>query len=161
MTQIRVLSVTETIITVVWPFGKTECSRHRTTKFPNSESPIFTMKFLFWFFYWFWEYILRLFWDLERIRKGCEIAIYKLQNVLPYCLIKQVNKIIGIRNSKIWLFNDVSKIKIRKMNTIFNQNITFFSILSKNSFAKRSYYINYFLCLTQDSNLSQKSQSIL
>ena len=26
------------------------CSRHRTTKFPNSESPIFTTKFLFWFF---------------------------------------------------------------------------------------------------------------
>ena len=23
------------------------CSRHRTTKFPNSESPIFTTKFLF------------------------------------------------------------------------------------------------------------------
>ena len=89
------------------------------------------------------------------------ISIYKLQNVLPYYLIKQVNKIIGIRNLKIWLFNDVSKIKIRKMNTIFNQNITFFSILSKNSFAKRSYYINYFLSLTQDSNLSQKSQSIL
>ena len=27
------------------------CSRHRTTKFPNSESPIFTTKFLFWFFF--------------------------------------------------------------------------------------------------------------
>ena len=26
------------------------CSRHQTTKFPNSESPIFTTKFLFWFF---------------------------------------------------------------------------------------------------------------
>ena len=26
------------------------CSRHRTTKFANSESPIFTTKFLFWFF---------------------------------------------------------------------------------------------------------------
>ena len=85
MTQIRVLSLTETIITVVWPFGKTECSRHRITKFPNSESPIFTTKFLFWFFYWFWEYILRLFWDLERIRKGCIISMYELQSVSPYC----------------------------------------------------------------------------
>ena len=27
------------------------CSRHRITNFPNSESPIFTMKFLFWFFH--------------------------------------------------------------------------------------------------------------
>ena len=26
------------------------CSRHRTTKFTNSESPRFTTKFLFWFF---------------------------------------------------------------------------------------------------------------
>ena len=26
------------------------CSRHRTTNFPNSESRIFTTKFLFWFF---------------------------------------------------------------------------------------------------------------
>ena len=85
-------------------------SRHRTTNFPNSESRIFTMKFLFWPFWWFWEQILRLLWDLERIRKGCVISIYKLQNVSPYCLIKQVNKILGIRNSEIWLFDDVSKI---------------------------------------------------
>ena len=46
-------------------------------------------------------------WDLERTRKGCVISIYKLQNVLPYCLIKQVNKILGIPNSEIWLFDDV------------------------------------------------------
>ena len=75
------------------------CSRHRTTKFTNSKSPIFTTKFLFWFFQWFWEHILRLLWDLERIRKGCVVSIYKLQSVLPYCLIKQVNKILGIQNS--------------------------------------------------------------
>ena len=30
-------------------------------------------------------------------------------HVWPYCLIKQVNKILGIRNSEIWLFDDVSK----------------------------------------------------
>ena len=60
-------------------------SRHRTTNFPNSESRIFTTKFLFWFFLWFWEHILRLLWDLERIRKGCVISIYKLQSVSPYC----------------------------------------------------------------------------
>ena len=39
------------------------------------------------------------------------ISIYKLQNVSPYCLIKQVNKILGIRNLEIWLFDDVSKMK--------------------------------------------------
>ena len=55
-------------------------------------------------------YFGRPLWDLERIRKGCVISIYKLQNVSPYCLIKQVNKILGIRNSEIWLFDDVSKI---------------------------------------------------
>ena len=53
---------------------------------------------------------MRLLRDLERIRKGCVISIYKLQSVSPYCLIKQVNKILGIRNSEIWLFDDVSKI---------------------------------------------------
>ena len=41
------------------------------------------------------------------------ISIYKLQNVLPYCLIKRINKILGIRNSEIWLFNDVSKILVK------------------------------------------------
>ena len=40
------------------------------------------------------------------------ISIYELQNISPYCLIKQVNKILGIRNSEIWLFDDVSKIFI-------------------------------------------------
>ena len=45
---------------------------------------------------------MRLLWDLERIRKGCVISIYELQNVSPYCSIKQVNKILGIRNSEIW-----------------------------------------------------------
>ena len=40
------------------------------------------------------------------------ISIYKLQNVSPYCLKKQVNKILGIRNSEIWLFDDVSKIYV-------------------------------------------------
>ena len=33
-----------------WISWHLSCSRHRTTKFPNSESPIFTTKFLFWFF---------------------------------------------------------------------------------------------------------------
>ena len=41
------------------------------------------------------------------------ISIYKLQSVSSYCLIEQVNKILGIRNSEIWLFDDVSKIKVR------------------------------------------------
>ena len=50
---------------------------------------------------------MRLLWDLERIRKGCVISLYKLQNVLSYYLIKLVNKILGIRNSEIWLFDDV------------------------------------------------------
>ena len=98
------------------------CSRHWTTKFPNSECPIFTTKFLFWFFWWFWEHILRLLCDLERIRKGCVISIYKLQNVSSYCLIKQVNKILGIRNSEIWLFDDVSKInRIKKKSELFTK----------------------------------------
>ena len=38
------------------------------------------------------------------------ISIYKLQSVSPCCLIKQVNKILGIQNLEIWLFDDVSKI---------------------------------------------------
>ena len=53
---------------------------------------------------------MRLRWDLERIRKGCVISKYKLQNVSPYSLIKQIDKILGIRNSEIWLFDDVNKI---------------------------------------------------
>ena len=44
--------------------------------------------------------------------KGCVISKYKLQSGLPYCLIKQVNKILGIQNSEIWLFDDMSKILI-------------------------------------------------
>ena len=40
-------------------------------------------------------------------------TIYKLQNVSPYCLIKQVNKILGIGNSEIWLFDDVIYEKTR------------------------------------------------
>ena len=35
---------------VLLNFDLLSCSRHRTTKFTNSESPIFTTKFLFWFF---------------------------------------------------------------------------------------------------------------
>ena len=62
---------------------------------------------------------MRLLWDLERTRKGCVISIYKLQNVLPYCLIKQVNKILGIRNSEIWFFDDVSKNWREKINWLF------------------------------------------
>ena len=46
------------------------------------------------------------------------ISIYKLQNVSPYCLINQVNKILGIRNSEIWLFDDVSKISVSKTSQI-------------------------------------------
>ena len=55
------------------------------------------------------------------------ISIYKLQNVLPYCLIKQVNKILGIRNSEIWLFDDVSKIKeiISKNGVKYIQTVSY------------------------------------
>ena len=74
------------------------CSRHRTTKFTNSESPIFTTKFLFWFFSWFWEHILKLLWDLERIRKGCVVSIYKLQSVSPWWL-----RNFSVHNSKFWI----------------------------------------------------------
>ena len=42
------------------------------------------------------------------------ISIYKLQSVSSYCLIKQVNKTLGIRNSEIWLFHDLSKINVEK-----------------------------------------------
>ena len=64
--------------------------------YPYINIEIFVLIFL-----WFWEHILRLLWDLERIRKGCVISIYKLQSVSPYCLIKHENKILGIRNSDI------------------------------------------------------------
>ena len=61
--------------------------------------------------------------DLERIRKGCMISIYKLQSVLPYCLIKQVNKILGIWNSEIWLFDDREQdISFEIQNTKFQMD---------------------------------------
>ena len=77
-------------------------------RIPNIYNEIFVLTL-----YRFWEHNLRLLWDLERIREGFVISIYKLQNVSPYCLLKQVNKILGIWNSEIWLLHDVSKIIIR------------------------------------------------
>ena len=52
------------------------------------------------------------------------ISIYKLQNVSPYCLIKQINKILGIRNSEIWLFDDVSKIIFLQFSCFSRLNIS-------------------------------------
>ena len=61
------------------------------------------------------------------------ISIYKLQNVSPYCLIKQVNKILGIRNSGIWLFDDVSKIVYWHFISYFEQIKQMTNFHGKNS----------------------------
>ena len=57
---------------------------------------------------------MRLLWDLERIRKGCLISIYKLQSVLPYCWSSKKTKYWGFIICKFGCFDDVSKILFLK-----------------------------------------------
>ena len=87
------------------------------------------------------------------------ISIYKLQNVSPYCLIKQVNKILGIRNSEIWLFDDVSK--IFDINLISFQLFTWVKETMNASYAmKPSDTLKIYICTPKKYTKGSNSSAI-
>ena len=77
------------------------CSRHWTTKFPNSESPIFTTKFCLSYFL------------LDQKSAAPSITLSKRPS--KKCVSQKINKKVNkqhIRNSENWLFDDVSEILV-------------------------------------------------
>ena len=79
------------------------CSRHRTTKFPNSESPIFTTKFCLSYF------LLDQKQDQQSAAPSITLSKRASKNVFHKKINNKVNK-QNIRNSENWLFDDVSEI---------------------------------------------------
>ena len=87
------------------------CSCHRTTKFLNSKSPIFTTKFCLSYF------LLDQKQDQQSAAPSITLSKRaSKKNVFHKKINKKVNK-QNIRNSKNQLFDDVSEIYLQNLNS--------------------------------------------